>query len=103
MKKFSLLPSLLVTLASVLFLYSHMAIFINPGAMIRPLVILWSSLLLLYVPAYWLTRDWDWAGLLLVVLALGLFSNSDFAYTYFITLFAILALLWLIFRFRSKN
>jgi len=93
MQKSKLLPSLLLTLASLVFLYSRVPVYMFPGEFIRPLIILWAVLLLLFLPTYWITRDWNWAGILLVVIVLGFFSSTIFAYSYSITVFLILVLL----------
>jgi hypothetical protein len=96
MRKTALFTSFFLTLASLYFLYSGPSFLISPGEMIRPLIILWLILLLLSLPSYWLTKDWNWAGLLLIVIVLGFFSRSIFAYAYSITLLSILLVLWLV-------
>jgi hypothetical protein len=66
----------------------------SPEEIARPLITLWSVLFLLFLPAYWITRDWNWTGILLVVIVLGFFSSTIFAYSYSITIVSILGLLW---------
>jgi hypothetical protein len=103
MKKNSLLPPMLLSFASLLFLYSTSTIDIYPGDFFRPLIILWLVLLVLTLPAYWVTRDWRWAGLLLVVVVLGLFCNSIFTYAYLIVIVLSVAVVWGGFRFILKR
>ena len=76
---------------------------VNPAEIVRPFLILVSVLLLLSLPAYWLTRDWNWTGILLAVIVLGFFSNGIFALAYSITILSALGLLWLIYRFILKK
>ena len=103
MSKPKLLPSLLLTLASLVFLYSRVPAYIFPGEFIRPLIIMWSVLFILCLPAFWLTRDGNWAGILLIVVSLGFFSSTLFAYSYFITTASTLVLLWCIYKFLLKR
>jgi len=51
---------------------------VSPEQILRPLVVSWLLIGLLICPAYWLTRDWDWAALLITVLVLGVFSSNSF-------------------------
>ena len=78
MKRFVLLLPFLFTLASLLQLGYISAIVVSPGQILRPLVVLWGVLALLIWPAYWLTRDWTWAAILLTVFVLGFYFSSDF-------------------------
>jgi len=53
---------------------------VSPDQVFRPLIVLWLLVLLLTWPAYWLTRDWGWAALLLTIFAVGFsFSSSSFS------------------------
>jgi hypothetical protein len=103
MRNSSLASSFLLVLASLYFLYSGASFLIGPGEMIRPLLTLWIFLFLLSFPAFWLTKDWNWAGLLLVVFVLGFLSRPIFAYAYSITVIVILLMLWLTFRLLFKR
>ena len=76
-RRFLFVPFLFV-LASLLQLNVVASNVVSPGQLVRPLVLLWLVLGLLVWPAYWLTRDWYWASLLLTVLVLGFASSSDF-------------------------
>jgi hypothetical protein len=57
---------------------------------------LWLILGLLIWPAYWLTRDWNWAALLLTIFAVGFFSSASF-FTLVLAFTMILGICWLAF------
>jgi hypothetical protein len=99
----SFLPPFLLTLASLLFIYIGTSYIVSPDQVIRPLIILCLILAILTIPVYFLTRDWNWTGLLLVVIVLGLFSSTLFASAYSITVFSILLLSWLIHKILKRN
>ncbi len=69
----------LFALASLLFLYSDARLTTSPGQLIRPLVVLWVILGLLYPLAYRVTGDLSWAGVLLTIFVFAFyFTKSDF-------------------------
>jgi len=103
MRKLALLTPLLLTFASLFFIYVGASFMVDPVEIVRPLLILWSILLLLFFPAYWITKDWNWASILLVVLVLGFFSSGIFSLAYSITVICALGLLWLVYRFILKR
>lgn len=98
MCKRALFTALFLVLASLYFLYVAASFMVAPSEIIRPLIVLWLVLILLFMPAYWVTRDWNWAGLLLVVIVLGLFSIGIFAFAYSLAVVLILVLLWVAYR-----
>jgi hypothetical protein len=76
---------------------------VSPDQILRPLVVLWLVLTVLVWPAYWVTRDWTWASILLSVLVLGLFFSADLFNT-FLLFFVIVCVLWLAYlRVRRKR
>lgn len=85
------------------FIYIGSSYIISPDQVLRPLILLWLILSLLFVPAYRLTRDWNWASILLMIVVLGLFSRAIFVYTYLIMVLSILVILWTIYRSLHKK
>jgi hypothetical protein len=102
MKKTALTP-LLLALASLLYIYSGGASIVSPTEIFRPVIVVWVLILLLYPLAYWLTRDWNWAGLLMAVIVLGFFARPGFVFDYLGVLLASLLLLVLIYRHIYKK
>jgi hypothetical protein len=93
----------LFTLAFLLFLYLITDVIVPPNEILRPLLALWIVLTLLIWLAYWITRDWDWAGLLLTIFVLGVYLSSQFFIVAAVTS-AALILLWLGFtRLRRRR
>lgn len=103
MRKLAILTALFLTFASLYFLYVGVSFTLFPLEIVRPLLILWAIVILLSWPAYWLTRDWNWAGILLVVLVLGFFSRDLFALAYSATVLSVLGLLWLSYKWILKR
>jgi hypothetical protein len=68
----------LITLASLLQLNYVASNAVSPAQIVRPLILLWLLLILLGWPAYWLTRDWEWASLLLTVFVMGFYLSPEF-------------------------
>jgi len=96
MRRLVLFVPFLLVFASLLQLNLIASLYVSPNQIVRPLVFLWLLLALLIWPAYWLTRDWTWAALLLSVFVIG-FSFSPAFFSTFI-LFAILGgVVWLAF------
>lgn len=93
--RFLIIPFLFV-LASLLqlgYISSHV---VSPDQILRPLIVLWLAVALLILPAYWLTRDWDWAVVLLTIIVLGFASSSNFFSTV-LAFLAIVGVCWLAF------
>jgi hypothetical protein len=103
MRNSSIASSFLLILASLYFLFSGVSFLISPVEMIRLLLSLWLFILLFSFPAFWLTKDWNWAGILLIVFILGFLSRPIFAYAYSTTVLVILLLLWVTFRLLFKR
>ena len=82
MKRKALLHSYFFTLAFLLYQYSLASIIASPDQIIRPLFILWLVLLILAFPGYWLTNNWEWAGILLSIFALGFFTSRAIFYAF---------------------
>lgn len=78
MKKTQLLHPFIFLTASLTYLYAASSVIASPDQAIRSFILLHALLLLLVFPAYWLTRDWNWAGLLLSVIAVAFFSSALF-------------------------
>lgn len=78
MKKNILLHPFVFVFSSLVYLFSISAVIVSPDQVIRPLFGIWGLLLVLIFPAYWLTRDWNWAGILLSVIAVSFFSAPLF-------------------------
>jgi hypothetical protein len=75
MKQKAFFHSFLFTLAFLLYQYSLSSVIISPNQILRPLLVLWAGLFILVFPAYWLTNNREWAGILLSVIALGFFTS----------------------------
>jgi hypothetical protein len=103
MRKLAILTALFLTFASLYFLYVGVSFTLFPLEIVRPLLLLWTVVILFSWPAYWLTRDWNWAGILLVVLVLGFFSRDLFALAYSVTILSVVGLLWLSYKFLLKR
>lgn len=103
MRKSAVLTALFLTCASLYFLYVGVSFTLHPLEFIRPLLILWAVVLLLSWPAYWLTRDWNWVGILLLVIVLGFFSRDLFALAYSVTVLVVLGFLWLSYKLILKR
>lgn len=93
--RFLIIPFLFV-LASFLqlgYISSHV---VSPSQILRPLIVLWLVIALLIWPAYWLTRDWNWAVVLLTIIVLGFAFSSEF---FFIVLafLAVVGVCWVAF------
>jgi hypothetical protein len=78
MRRFTLPVPFLLVLASLLQLNYIALIIVSPDQIIRPLMALWTVMLLLLLPSYWITRDWSWAVLLLAVFVIGMCFSSSF-------------------------
>lgn len=76
-RRFLAIPFLFV-LASLLQLGYVASPVVAPDQILRPLIILWLLVALCIWPAYWLTRDWNWAVVLLTTLVLGFAASTDF-------------------------
>ncbi|MBC8333646.1 MAG: hypothetical protein H8E29_00110, partial [Anaerolineales bacterium] len=103
MKRTALIHPFLFTLTSVLFLYLPASALISPSQMVRPIIWLCICLYLLFYPAYKITKNWDWAGIVLTIFVFGFYCEE----TVFIILFfssASLIILWLLYlRLRRKK
>ena len=76
-RRFLTVPFLFV-LASLLQLGYVSSPVVAPDQILRPLLILWFLVALCIWPAYWLTRDWHWAVILLTTLVFGFALSADF-------------------------
>lgn len=94
-RRFLFIPFLLV-LASLLQLGYVASPVVSPEQILRPLIVLWLALALLVWPAYWLTRDWNWAAGLLTVFVMGVTFSSDL-FSVVLAVLAILGACWLAF------
>jgi len=82
MKQKALFHSFFFTLAFLLYQYSLSSIIASPDQIIRPLFSLWLGLLIFVFPAYRLTNNWEWAGILLSVFALGFYASRIIFYAF---------------------
>jgi len=62
------------TLTALIFLYLRAEISVPPTELVLPVLLMWTGLFLLIWPAYWLTRNWEWAPILLTIFVLGFYS-----------------------------
>ena len=101
MKRFYLITPFLFVFTFILYVNYWVLTLASPDQFFRLLLILWLLLGLLMYPAYYLTRDWEWASLLLTVFVFGFcFSQSFFLLIGSVVLIA--AILWqLYFRLRG--
>src|SRR6266508_2690371 len=96
MRRLPLFIPFLFTLASLFQLNYVASMVVSPDQLTRPLVVLWLIVGLLIWPAYWLTRDWNWATLLLTIFVVGFFSSASF-FSVVLTFTIILGICWLAF------
>jgi len=74
---------------------------VSPYDLVRPTIILWLILLILYPLAYRLVGNWDWAGVLLTIFVFGFYFNqTDFINVSILLAIAITSLLTYI-RFKK--
>src|SRR5215211_3317585 len=78
MKHHYLLTPFLFTLAYLLNTYYWIARIASPDQLFRPLLVLWMVLGLLLYPAYWLTRSWKLASLVLTIFVFGFYFSESF-------------------------
>lgn len=104
MKKsiFAIFTPFLFTLASLLQLNYIALIVAAPDQILRPLAVLWILLLILLLPAYWITQDWNWASLLLDILVVGFCFSSAFFST-LLLLVILVGVVYLAFLRISRN
>lgn len=102
-KKTAIFTAILLTLACLAFIYIGSSYIVSPGQVLRPFIILSLILFILSWPAYWLTKNWNWTAILLVIVVLGFFSSTLFAYAYSITIFSLLLILWVAFRILRRE
>lgn len=88
-------PFLLV-LSSLLQLNFIASMYVSPGQLLRPLFALWTIIALLFLPSYWICRDWTWATALLSVLVIGFSFSPDFFITFIMT-FALISVAYIAF------
>ena len=102
MKRSALIHPFLFALVSVLFLYFSTSAYISPLEMGRPVLFLFFLLTLVIFPAYKITKNWDWAGIILTIFVFGFYCEE----TIFIILFlssASTIIIWLLYlRLRRK-
>ena len=99
--RFLIIPFLFV-LASFLqlgYISSHV---VSPSQILRPLIVLWLVIALLIWPAYWLTRNWNWAVVLLTIIVLGFASSSEFFFVVLVFL-AVVGVCWLAFIWLKRT
>ena len=78
MKKLSFAHPFLFALASIIYQFLLSSWIVSPDQLIRPLLIFWGLLIVMIFPTYWLVRDWDWTSIMLSIIAVTLFSASEF-------------------------
>jgi hypothetical protein len=78
MKHLYLITPFLFTLSSILFSSDRVSTLVSPDQVLRLLIILEIFLALLMLPAYLITRDWEWASLLLTVLVFAFYFSPLF-------------------------
>jgi hypothetical protein len=100
-RRFLFIPFLFL-LASLLQLGYISSPVVSPDQILRPLIVLWLIVGLLILPAYWLTRDWHWAVVLLTIIVLGFISSSNFFSTV-LAFFAIAGVCWLAFLYLKRK
>jgi len=67
----------LFALVSLLFIYFQVMLETSPDEIFRPFVILSLGLVLLYPLAVKFAKSWEWGGILLTILVLGLFFQPE--------------------------
>ncbi len=80
MKRFSWISPFLFTLAFLLYTYYSVMHLVSPDQLVRLLVALWLLLGLLYYPAYIISRNWEWASVLLTIFVFGFYFSRYFFY-----------------------
>jgi hypothetical protein len=93
--RFLIIPFLFV-LASLVQLGYVSSPVVSPDQILRPLITLWLFVALLIWPAYWLTRDWNWAAGLLTIFVLGFTFSSAF-FSAVLLFMIIVGICWLAF------
>ena len=79
MRRLRFLHPFLFLLVALLSVYTNARLLASPLQVIRPLLILWGCLLLLYLPCKRLAGNEDWAAILLSILVFGLcYTRRDF-------------------------
>jgi hypothetical protein len=98
-----LLPSFLLAATSLAFEYVAVAIItFPPEQLIRPLITLWTILLLLIWPLYKITSDWHWTGLALFAFAI-IFYLGELLFNTLFTILLIVLCSWAIISFILKK
>lgn len=101
MRRLYLIAPFLLTLSSVLLISDRVLTLVPPGQILRLLLILWAFLGLLIFPAYLITRDYDWAALLLSIFVFG-FYFSQFFFSVIASLVLVVFVVWQgLFRLRK--
>lgn len=100
-RRFLFIPFLFIfaSLLQLGYISSHV---VSPDQILRPLIGLWLLAGLLILPAYWLTRDWHWAVILLTIVVLGFASSSNFFSTV-VAFLAIVGVCWLAFVYLKRT
>lgn len=103
MRRIVIIVPFLLALASLLHLNYIASMVVSPDQILRPLAVLWLLLALLIWPAWLLTRDWNWAALLLSVFVAGFYFSGDFFST-FLLFVLLVGAIWLAYaRLRRRK
>jgi len=102
MKRSALLHPFLITTVSILFAYVRVIIDIPPWQIIRPLLFLYLFLVLLIYPAYKIMGEWTSAGMLLSIIALGLFISEE-AFYFVGASHLIVIIIWAVYAYLRKR
>ena len=78
MKKLSFAHPFLFALTSIIYHFLLSSWIVSPDQVVRPLLVFWGVLIIMVLPSYWLVRDWGWTSVMLSVIAVTLFSSSEF-------------------------
>lgn len=75
MKFTKLISPFFFALSSVVSIYTFASVISSPDQMVRVMIFYVSLLIALIFPAYWITNNWDWTGILLALVAISFLSS----------------------------
>lgn len=78
MKRFYLITPFMFAFSFILYINYWVLTLVSPDQFFRLLLAIFLLLGLLVYPAYYLTRDWEWASLLLTVFVFGFYFSQSF-------------------------
>jgi hypothetical protein len=99
-----LLPSFILSAAALIFEYLIKAnVSVSPTTFIRPLIILWSLLLVLVWPIHKITKQWNWTGIVLFAFVTVFYTSAPLFYIICLLLLGILIIWGTTFFLLKKN